>query len=175
MENHKDLNVFLYRVEQKLRAIRSTHGGVEVTRRRTDFVLAGEEFTLRPTRDGVVESEDAGIRFWLGVNELRMFFITYVNGTAEDSKETFKFSFGGACKVGWEFSHEPLEIDVLARCSIWGTCMAAEPLVIHDESGPVISSAGRFWATDIAMMAQSMLRTAERKNVFCLDLAPEPL
>lgn len=169
MDDRKARTLFFDRVQEKLQKARSTTGGVAVTRRATAFVLEGEEFTLEPTHDGVT---GIGITFWLGINETRLFFISYVNRQAEECKESFKFCFGGACKVGWEFSYEPLQREMVDGCSIWGTCMSADLLVGTDGN---LTSAGQFWATDIAMMAQSMLRTAERHAIHCMDMPPEPL
>lgn len=169
MDDTKLRTIFFDRVEDKLKKSRSTTGGVSLKRRATSFVLEGEEFTLEPSTVGV---SGIGITFWLGINETRLFFISYVQRPAEESKEAFRFCFGGACKVGWEFSYEPLNREMVDGCSIWGTCMSQEPLV--DAEG-TLTSAGHFWATDIAMMAQSMLRTAERNSIHCMDIPPEPL
>lgn len=170
MDNREALKKFLDRVEAKLRKARSTDGGVDLVRRPTEFVLEGEEFTMYPTHDGV--RGEIGITFWLGVNERRLFFISYIQRSAADCKEAFRFCFGGACKVGWEFSYEPLKRDIMDGCSVWGTCMADGALV---DNACELTSDGLFWATDIAMMAQSMLRTAEREAIVCMDLPPEPL
>lgn len=169
MDDQAHLQHWFDRVETQLGKVKSIGGGVSVSRRHTSFVLDGEEFEITPSNDGI---RGIGITFWLGINERRLFFISYINQDAEECKKHFEFCFGGAVKVGWQFSYEPLMDKMFAGCSVWGTCMMDEPVTCDKGD---LTSGGRFWATDVAMMVQSMLRTAERHSIACLDLSPEPL
>ncbi len=135
----------------------------------TSYVLDGRTYSLT--------SGGAEYAFWIGINGPRLFFIAYVKDVEQDeARQAFSFCFGGAQKVGWEMNYEPLDNGV----SIWASCMTdrnrplsagspspAEPLQLTAE--------GEFWATDIAMMVQSWVRTCERLKIRCHDLEPAPL
>ena len=139
------------------------------------YVLPGMSYQIH-TSTGV-------FRFWLGINGPRLFFIVYVKGIdADRAREAFSFCFGGAKKVGWEVNYEPLDNGV----SVWATCMTDRsiPMLeksLHNTRGvnrdPVLFLAeyGQFWATDIAMMVQSWVRTSERLGIECHDKEPAPL
>lgn len=134
----------------------------------TEYVLLGRTYTMG-SRAGVLP-------FWCGVNVKRLFFIAYNACPPEQAEEIFKFCFGGAESVGWSVNYEKVKGGV----SIWATRYVDESLsqtkVGEDGSEAFsLSDAGLFWATDIAMMAQSWVRTCQRhsvKRIFGSDPAP---
>lgn len=134
----------------------------------TEYVLLGRTYTMG-SRSGILP-------FWCGVNVKRLFFIAYNACAPEQAEEMFKFCFGGAESVGWSVNYEKVKGGV----SIWATRYVEESLseVSIDSNGNEVfslSDAGLFWATDIAMMVQSWVRTCQRHNVkriFGSDPAP---
>jgi hypothetical protein len=171
MEDRNFLLPFFDEVEQRMALIRSTHGTVSISRKATDFVLDGEQYTVTAIADG---QPGISVTFWLGLNMHRLHFITYLNQDKSTCEDRFAFCFGGAKKVGWEFFFEPLSREMVDGCSIWGTCNTDAGMVSYQFESSVTDH-GRYWACDIAMMVQSLLRTAERFNVACMDIPPEPL
>lgn len=125
----------------------------------TEYVLSGRTFRL--------ESAQGSLPFWCGVNVQRIFFIAYNACSAERAREIFKFCFGGAESVGWSVNYEP----VAGGVSVWATRYVNEPLSIAAPGadglapGFELTPEGLFWATDIAMMAQSWVRTCQREGV----------
>lgn len=147
----------------------------DVTARSTIYVVDGRIYTIRTGK--------GNFAFWLGINGPRLFFIVYIEGLQPDrAKEAFSFCFGGAEKVGWHVNYEPIPDGV----SIWATCFTdpSKPLAAALENAgrglsnePIykLTDDGHFWATDIAMMAQSWIRTSERNGLACHELEPAPL
>jgi hypothetical protein len=143
----------------------------EVLSRPTEYVIDGQTITLR-TKGG-------DFPFWVGLNGPRIFFIAYVADIHKElAKETYKFTFGGAAKIGWAISSE----DLPGGVSIWGTLDGKfdEPLAtVVPQAGrdPIaeLTDIGLFWATDIAMMVQSWVRTSERANITRHEREPAPL
>lgn len=147
----------------------------EVSMTESSYVISGMDYQ--------VKTANGAFRFWLGVNGPRLFFIVYSKGIdANRAHEVFSFCFGGAEKIGWEINYELIENGV----SIWATCMTDRnmPLIElkpHSTRGlshdPVfgLTDYGQFWATDIAMMVQSWVRTSERSGIECHDKEPAPL
>ncbi len=167
---------FFDQVEERLNRIRPMKGSVTVNRRPTNFVMDGEHFTVGSDDSDYV---DMAITFWLGLNEHRMIFITYLNREQDDCKQIFQFSFAGAEKAGWSINYEALDHHmaggVLSGCSVWGSCSSNQAMVDWSSEHGNLTPAGHFWATDVAMMVQSVLRTAERHGVASLEKMPEPL
>lgn len=167
---------FYAEVLSACRRIVATNGErAEASMTQSAYVLPGHTYQ--------VQTSQGTFRFWLGVNGPRLFFIVYAKGiTVDRARDAFSFCFGGAEKVGWEINYEPIEDGV----SMWATCMTERtmPLVelcpattlglSHD---PVfkLTEYGRFWAIDIAMMAQSWVRTSERQRIESHDKEPAPL
>ena len=156
----------------------STDGSpIDVVYTPTDFVTSGGLFTCRS------KSVSLEKKIWVGINGPRLFFIVYVDKSdIEEAKNIFNFCFGGAKRVGWDFYYERVNNDVL---SIWGTLMTdrATPLVSEN---PNLSKSGRpaldateeglFFLTDIAIMAQSFIRTCERHLISAPpEMNPAPL
>lgn len=174
-EEIEKLNATFYQeIENACLRIVGTSGdlaAVETTK--THYVIEGITFNIKTNR-GVFP-------FWIGINGPRIFFIAYVGGIEKDqAAQSFGFCFGGAEKVGWQINYEPIDDGV----SIWATCMTDRnfPLSVKQEhvreSGRAtysLTADGLFWATDIAMMVQSWVRTCERKNIDRHSLEPAPL
>lgn len=171
MQEPSKRNTLIDALTRQLEKIRPIVGGVSVSNRRTDFVLAGAEYTVAPNS----ASGGPPIVFWFGVNERRLFFICYLDGAAGAMESKLKFCFGGAAKVGWDVNYEPIEDADRPACSVWATCMAPGSLVDVQDGQPSLTKDGQFWVTDVAMMVQSLQRTAARSQFSCLDRPPEPL
>lgn len=167
---------FFDQVEERLQRIRPMKGCVTVSRKVTNFVMDGEHFTVGSDDPAFA---DMAITFWLGLNEHRMIFITYLNRDQEECREIFQFCFAGAEKAGWSINYEALDHHmvgaVLSGCSVWANCSSDQPMVDCRSEHGSLTPAGYFWATDVAMMVQSILRTAERHEVASLEKMPEPL
>lgn len=167
---------FFDEVQERLERIRPMKGGVLVRRSPTNFVMDGEHFFVSSDHSDYSQIE---IAFWLGVNEHRMIFITYLNRRKGECEEIFQFCVAGAKKAGWDINFEGLDSAVVGQmldgCSIWGSCTADQPMVDSRYENGSLTPAGHFWATDVAMMVQSILRTAERNQIASLDKVPEPL
>lgn len=167
---------FFDQVEDRLRRIRPMKGVATVARKPTSFVMDGEHFTVGSDDPNYA---DMAITFWLGLNEHRMIFITYLNRDSKECSKVFQFCFAGAQKAGWDINYEDLDRhmvgDVLTGCSVWGSCTADQPMVNCAVADGILTPAGHFWSTDVAMMVQSILRTAERQGIASLEKLPEPL
>jgi len=158
----------------KVVAMDGRHATVEY--KESEFVINGGAFSIC-TGNGTYQ-------IWVGINWPRLFFIAYVCCDATKAKEELQFCFGGAKKVGWEFNYENFRSDANV-VSVWGTCMTAmeHPLAIMSDTSRSQGSAtadvteyGHFWMTDIAMMAQSFVRTCERSNLKTpVETPPAPL
>jgi hypothetical protein len=111
--------------------------------------------------------------FWVGVNGRRLFFIANVSVDPKAAEHAFQFCFGGAQAVGWKINYQPIE----GGTSIWGTCMTTDGVVARSAVERCsLSEEGLFWATDIAMMVQSWVRTCERAGIGSHPtMAPAPL
>ena len=174
--NHVD--VFLRGLASLLGKIVCTDGSLAtVSLRRTDYVTTGYLFEIG-TKVGKYP-------VWVGANGPRLFFITYIVITPDLAQERFKFCFGNAQKVGWDFNYESsLRSDFV---SVWGTCMTdsnkafCAPLakaVVGDNRMAAVKMTdyGQFWATDIAMMTQSFVRVCERHSLSApVGIEPAPL
>jgi hypothetical protein len=152
---------FLNALEEHLKLIVSMRGIVEVSRNDTKYVIEGSCFTI--------VSSILNTKLWIGKNGPRLFFIANVISSEEDAIRDFRFCFGGAAKVGWEFNYEP--IDLNGNLSIWGTCLANNKNIAGNSEENDL-----FWIVDIAMMAQSFVRTCERLNIKSpSNINPAPL
>lgn len=108
-------------------------------------------------------------RLWIGLNINRLFVIYFVpcagNGKssvalAAELKSVFRYTFGGAEKVGYAINFEAVEPDNGHEgfVSIWMT-VTAEGDFLYSPREKL------FWAQDIAMMTESFLRTAARSRI----------
>lgn len=158
---------------QRIVGTNGAQASVEMAK--TKFVVDGRIFRVRCGANT--------FRFWFGANGPRLFFIVYMHKiNPSNACDAFAFCFGGAAKVGWELNYEPIENGV----SIWATCMTerATPLVqpashvsqgLSDNQSYEVTADGHFWATDVAMMVQSWIRTSERLGFACHEMEPAPL
>lgn len=143
---------------------------------RTD--LFGRTYVIE---DGPADARQFRMAMWCGVNVKRIILIFFVrcniDRTAEQSLETvqdvFRFTMKGAESIAYKVPYEPLApgLDGAANgVSIWATVQVETDFLTNP-------SAKLFWAQDIAMMAQSALRTAMRSGQVDFDpgLMPAPL
>jgi hypothetical protein len=153
----------------------ATHGKVEVTRQPTTFVVDGSLFSVKTV--GFNGGPGIEVKFWVGVNDRRLFYITYVEADPASCKDIFQFCFGGAEKAGWSVNYECIVGFAKTTTSIWATVFSDEYLMERPRPGQdaEFTRAGRFWAVDIAMMLQSQIRTMERHFTLCSPYDPEPL
>lgn len=113
------------------------------------------------------------MRMWVGINVRRISTIYFVKVTAptdvQKISDVFKFTFGGAEKVGYHTNFEYSEIDGEHIVSIWSTVQAEQGILGHPAEQ-------LFWVQDIAMMTQSVARTAWRNKLSLLtNTEPGPL
>lgn len=144
------------RVRQVARAS-SVHG------RRKDIYGANYDISLRDFR----------MRMWVGINVRRLSVIYFVpvNGPEEVDalRKQFHFTFTGAAKVGYDTHYEYCEHVDERFVSIWSTVMT--------EQGILGQPAEQlFWMQDLAMMTQSLARTALRiHRPLWTEMLPGPL
>lgn len=117
-----------------------------------------------------MEAGDLSFRLWVGLNVSRIFVIYFVplaDGLTEARlREAFRFTFGGAEKIGFQVNFEKAEVKGVPVMSIWANVAAGGDLLYSPREK-------LFWAQDIAMMTESFLRTAHRNGI-ALAGAPEP-
>lgn len=106
--------------------------------------------------------ESFRMRMWIGINVKRLSVIYFVKaGSDADAakfEEKFKFTFGGAAKLGYETNYQYVEIDGERLVSIWSTVMA-DKVILGNPAEQL------FWIQDVAMMTQSLIRTAVREGL----------
>lgn len=165
---------FYRALDESLSKCIATHGPVTVESVKTSYVIEGRLYTVKSR--GADGSPLVEVKFWTGVNDKRLFFITYIGEKPDYCKDLFQFTFGGAEKICWEFNYEAINGEALGT-SIWGTCKSDGYLMERPRPNlpEELTRTGRFWATDIAMMVQSQIRTMERNDIKCLARNPEPL
>lgn len=106
--------------------------------------------------------EQFQMKMWVGINVKRLSVIYFVKADAPEDAEKFandfKFTIGGAKKVGYETNFEFATTDDENIVSIWSTVMANDAILGNPAEQ-------LFWVQDIAMMTQSIARTAVRKKI----------
>ncbi|HEY4541249.1 MAG TPA: hypothetical protein VIG66_02620 [Noviherbaspirillum sp.] len=106
--------------------------------------------------------ENFRMRMWVGINVRRIGVIYFVKAESEADAERFRnifrFTFGGAEKLGYAVNFEYAEIDGEKLVSIWTTVQAGHT-ILGDPAEQL------FWVQDVAMMTQSLIRTAVRHNI----------
>jgi hypothetical protein len=113
------------------------------------------------------------MRMWVGINVRRISTIYFVQVMGKDDveriKDIFHFTFSGASKIGYQTHFEYAEIDGEKFVSMWST--------VHAEHAILGQAAEQlFWTQDIAMMTQSVARTAWRQGLSLLtNTEPGPL
>jgi hypothetical protein len=121
----------------------------------------------------LIELDEFKMKMWVGINVRRIttiFFIsTSEQHTAEHINQIFKFSINGAEKVGYHSNFENSHFDGEQFVSIWSTVNTDNVILSHPAEQ-------LFWAQDIAMMTQSLARTAIRNKLSLNTIAdPSPL
>jgi hypothetical protein len=163
----KTMGVFHLSLIDRFQKIQQMSGKAPIVEmQETTYVIPGYTYELKC-------DNDVFYNVWVGANFERLFFIMRFATTSDIAKGKFKFAFGGAEDVGWNPKYE----DVDGEVSIWTTRMTDCPLVSDpDEEGKAtITRMGSFWAVDIAMMLQSVIRTAQREQIAPSLKLPEPL
>lgn len=114
--------------------------------------------------------DNFSMKMWIGLNVKRLSVIYFVRASAPADAdilaEQFKFTFGGAAKLGYDTNFQYVEIDGEKLVSIWTTVMA-DKVILGNPAEQL------FWIQDIAMMTQSVIRTAVRDGIH-LDTNTEP-
>lgn len=140
-----------------LERARTIHGG------RKDIYGANYELTM----------DAFSMRLWIGINVKRLSVIYFIKANAPDDveriREIFRFTFAGAGKLGYETNFQYVEIDGEPLISIWSTVMA-DNVILGNPAEQL------FWTQDIAMLTQSVARTAVRHQLELKTTAePGPL
>lgn len=117
--------------------------------------------------------KDFKMRMWVGINVRRISTIYFVKveseQDAEKIAETFRFTFGGAEKVGYNTNFEFCTLNNEHFVSMWST-VNAENAILGNPAEQL------FWMQDIAMMTQSIARTAIRHQLSLFTtVEPGPL
>lgn len=121
-----------------------------------------------------LQLESFKMKMWVGINVKRIFVIYFILQPQDQHKddflkyckEIFRFTFDGASKVGYSTNFEPAKINEENLISIWST-VTAEQVILGSPAEQL------FWAQDIAMMTQSVARTAVRNDI-CLMTKADP-
>ena len=113
------------------------------------------------------------MQMWVGINVKRLSVIYFAKVESSDDveklKEIFQFTFGGAEKAGYHTNFEYAVIDDEHVVSIWSTALAEQGILGHPAEQ-------LYWSQDVAMMTQSVARTAHRHGVnLCTKTNPGPL
>lgn len=118
----------------------------------------------------VIELESFSMKLWIGINVRRLSAIYFVKvqdaSDVEKLKKDLHFTFGGAAKVGYDTNFEYAEINSEKIVSIW-TTVFADSAILGNPAEQL------FWVQDLAMMTQSLARTAARCG-WSLDTTAEP-
>lgn len=140
-----------------LERAQTIHGG------RKDIYGANYELSL----------DDFRMRMWIGINVKRLSVIYFFKAVDAQSADTLKdichFTFSGASKLGYDTNFQHAEVDGEQLVSVWSTVMA-DNVILGNPAEQL------FWSQDIAMMTQSIARTAVRHQLDLNTLAePGPL
>jgi len=110
------------------------------------------------------------MRMWIGINVKRLSVIYFVKTDGpqdvERLQDIFRFTFAGASKLGYETNFQHVDIDGEQLVSVWSTVMA-ENVILGNPAEQL------FWTQDIAMLTQSIARTAVRHQLD-LNTTAEP-
>ena len=101
------------------------------------------------------------MQVWVGINVKRLGIIYFVEVDGPEMlaklESDFRFTFGGAEKVGYHTNFEYACTEDEKVISIWSTAFA-ENAILGNPAEQL------FWVQDLAMMTQSVARTAVRHN-----------
>lgn len=166
---------------KQLKKIKHTKNDTTSIQVLSDIDIFGRGYRLS------IDSKD--YLLWFGLNVKRLFSIYFVvvdtennhfktntnyNSSATDyvkwlQEDVFKFTFGGAIKVGYSVNFELVKVDSVDLVSIWCTNNCEKDFLFS-------SSEKLFWAQDLAMMTESFIRTSLRKNIkISHKIQPAPL
>jgi len=145
---------------------------------------AGKGFTVVPgnRRDifgyhyDLNGDEGTVLRLWCGVNVRRLIviyrFVDPLPSPVETDfeariRDAFRFTFGGAESVGYGKPHIEMVPGDKTTASVWLTADLPDTFLTDP-------AAKLFWAQDVAMMTESLLRTAQRQSAVRLDTVSRP-
>lgn len=139
--------------------------------KREESVLGGRKDIYGANYD--LHLDDFKMRMWVGINVKRLSVIYFAKaedvGDSARMERVFKFTFDGAKEVGYHTNFEFATFDEKPLVSIWSTALA-EQAILGNPAEQL------FWVQDIAMMTQSVARTALRNNIVLYTSAePGPL
>lgn len=110
------------------------------------------------------------MRMWIGINvrKLSVIYFVKVNGPEDEAnlREKLKFTFSGGAQLGYETNFQYVELEDEKIVSIWSSVMA-DTAILGNPAEQL------FWIQDVAMLTQSLLRTAVRER-FNLYTSTEP-
>lgn len=110
------------------------------------------------------------MRMWIGINvrKLSVIYFVKVNGPEDEAilREKLKFTFSGGAQLGYETNFQYVELEDEKIVSIWSSVMADKAILGNPAEQ-------LFWIQDVAMLTQSLLRTAVRER-FNLYTSTEP-
>jgi hypothetical protein len=109
----------------------------------------------------LLELGEFRMKIWVGINVKRLSVIYFVNADGNDvtrCQEAFHFTFAGASKVGYSTHFEHAEIEGESIVSMWSTVLAENAILGN-------AAEQLFWSQDVAMMTQSVARTAMRHGL----------
>lgn len=151
------------------------------------FAQAGSSGAFAVTIDGEEGNDIFGRRLWMqsttndfrfplwvGVNVKRLFVIYFIPLTetqqVSDLESIFQYTFGGARDVGYKVNFEEASMRGERFVSIWMTVHVGDEFLTDPNEK-------LFWAQDIAMMTESLLRTAMRNGISLQlrSIEPAPL
>ncbi len=102
------------------------------------------------------------MRMWIGINVKRLSVIYFLKATGEadaaDFEHKLRFTFGGAAKLGYDTNFQYVELGDEKIVSVWTTVMADQAILGNPAEQ-------LFWMQDVAMMTQSVVRTAVRDGI----------
>lgn len=108
-----------------------------------------------------ISLDDFKMQVWVGINVKRLGIIYFVEVDGPEMREKlesdFRFTFGGAEKVGYHTNFEYASMEDQQVISIWSTAYA-ENAILGNPAEQL------FWVQDLAMMTQSVARTAVRHH-----------
>lgn len=143
--------------------VQSFERAASVHGKRKDIFGANYELSLKDFR----------LRMWVGINVRRLAVIYFVPvqsaAEVDQVRDDFRFTFSGAEKVGYHTHFEYCEHEGERWVSIWSTVMTEQGILGQP-------SEQLFWMQDVAMMTQSLARTALRcGRSVCTRALPGPL
>lgn len=121
-----------------------------------------------------LSSDKNRLRMWVGLNVNRVLILYFVkladDKSLEQIGEDFMIAFSGAKSVGYNVDYLSAEFPGENIVCIRASCL------LGDESFLSKPTAKLYWANDIALMTQSMMRTALRNEIdVYTETMPHPI